>query len=1109
MVSSFRWTVSDRSGAFLALGFVAVAGAACGGSSGAPAGAGPTSGGDAGAFDAGLGSAGDSGADAGSAEAGAPDAGSQFSSAEICSDPAPGALALRFQSGSIPLAGGTGASCTSPAACASDEACVGGTCQLLPKVFLPVCNASPCMARNVDVVVDPDTCATSALTFASANPAVAAAPASTSFSPHKDRVTIAVQAGATAGTTRLDATVYASPKTPTACTTDATCPSNAPTCHAGTCALGATASLAVTVLAPTPPACPASASIGSLTAGGLLASGPASIAVPTGANAPDIGSVVWDIAPFAASIACAAGSPPSGYVALGPAITFGPADTVFPRELPLSIPIDPAGMPVTALLRHVQVSYSGPRFIAPRVIPVTDLHVQQTGTGAAATWALGFSAPRLGTYQAVIASSAGATAVSRELTHRAVLGVSMGGGAAASFGVGHHDQFDVVAALGGPVDRTSQLAELEHDTLAGFRPIQPGTTLSNIPLSATMCDSAASCKADEQCLAVNPSVPSQGECLPVQTATDPYAHTEVFDAWWLEQVTAGDGRPFDRTERTGMLRDYAYAFGNVFGYSLAPGAENLPAGVAPNDPSVVGDHTGSACAPALEPICPVGADGTVPATCAALTGLQQASQNCGAERCAHTLTLQNYFDARYNPDGVFPAITFCDGSASSPSQSPYADVWSTQNDGEPFEVSLAIDYNGNGVRDQLEPVVLQGHEPWRDYGVDGIPDTAEPGYVAGTNDDPNGDDYDPQYNPGGTEGDARYEVGEPYDDFGLDGVAGTAQQPKGGWQKPGDGYDVGEGDGMFTASAGLQRAWNGDARSVIRGTVAAAMMPGGALTDAALSRVDVWTDGGLRDPFNSAARARHLVGALASRGRLAGALSGFTQAPGLSPSAAPASYTGRLVDFTALPGVVLQRYGEVAPAATDLQDGSGQALGTAVELQARVAAALYFIGSRWRDQSDLFLHVDPTAPAVTGCSEATATFAFASGSAPPRPVVISFPPGYCASALQSIQYPVIYVAHGYGQTAADLEPTVDAVRALMNDPAASTADRLAKAIVVYVDGRCRTGADGVTGECLRDSYFVDSPRASGPQLETWWVALMAHVDATYRTLGPDTIQWIE
>ena len=396
------------------------------------------------------------------------------------------------------------------------------------------------------------------------------------------------------------------------------------------------------------------------------------------------------------------------------------------------------------------------------------------------------------------------------------------------------------------------------------------------------------------------------------------------------------------SEQVRMLSDYSYAFGNVLGENLSVGAENLPAGVPPGDPSVVGDHTGNACAPALEPICPVGSDGVVPVTCGALAGLTAASQTCPGERCAHALTLQNYYDGRCNADGVFPAITFCDGSAASTSQSPYDDVWFSQGDGEPFEPSLAIDYNGNGVRDQLEPVVHQGHEPWSDYGVDGIPDTAEPGYVAGSNDDPNGDDYDPQYNPSGTEGDSRYEMGEPYSDVGLDEVTGTAQQPAGGWTRPGDGYDVGEGDGVFTASSGLQRAWNGDARSIIHGMVAASMIPAGTLTDAALSRLDVWTDGGLRDPFNSAARARHLVGALASRGRIAATLSGFTQAPGLAPSAPPASYAGQLVDFAALPGVVLQRYGSVDPSAADLQDGSGQALGTDAELQARLAAALWF-----------------------------------------------------------------------------------------------------------------------------------------------------------------------
>ena len=445
-----------------------------------------------------------------------------------------------FQSASFLVAGGTGASCSSSAACASDEQCVAGTCHVLPKVFLPLCSSSSCVSRNVDLVVDPDTCATSSLTFVSANPAVAATPASTSFSLHEDRVTVAVQAGTTAGTTRLDATLYAAPKAATACTTDASCPATAPTCHAGTCALVVTTSLGVTVAAPTLPSCPAAASTPALAAGGVLSSGAAAISVPTGANAPNAGSVVWDIASFPATIACGAGTAPTGYVALGPAISFGPGGTVFPRELPLSIPINPAAMPATALFRHIQVAYSGPGFATRRVVPVTDLHLQQIDTGATSAWALTFSAPRLGTYQAVVASGAGATPVSRTLTHRAVLGVSMGGGAAASFGIGHHEQFDVVAALGGPVDRTSQLAELEAETLAGFRAIPSGTTLGNIPLSATACDSAAaSCRADEQCLAVDPSVPAQGECLPVPGATGPYAHTEAFDAWWLER---SDGR---------------------------------------------------------------------------------------------------------------------------------------------------------------------------------------------------------------------------------------------------------------------------------------------------------------------------------------------------------------------------------------------------------------------------------------------------------------------------------------------------------------------------------------------------------------------------------------
>jgi len=47
--------------------------------------------------------------------------------------------------------------------------------------------------------------------------------------------------------------------------------------------------------------------------------------------------------------------------------------------------------------------------------------------------------------------------------------------------------------------------------------------------------------------------------------------------------------------------------------------------------------------------------------------------------------------------------------------------WTPEGNGYPLEVGLAVDYNANGVRDELEPIIRAGHERWRDDGVDGIP----------------------------------------------------------------------------------------------------------------------------------------------------------------------------------------------------------------------------------------------------------------------------------------------------------------------------------------------------------------------------------------------------
>jgi hypothetical protein len=45
-------------------------------------------------------------------------------------------------------------------------------------------------------------------------------------------------------------------------------------------------------------------------------------------------------------------------------------------------------------------------------------------------------------------------------------------------------------------------------------------------------------------------------------------------------------------------------FGNPNGENLSPGAEHLPAGVRPDDPSVLGDHQNGECVVWVDPLDP-------------------------------------------------------------------------------------------------------------------------------------------------------------------------------------------------------------------------------------------------------------------------------------------------------------------------------------------------------------------------------------------------------------------------------------------------------------------------------------------------------------------------
>src|SRR5439155_21167345 len=115
--------------------------------------------------------------------------------------------------------------------------------------------------------------------------------------------------------------------------------------------------------------------------------------------------------------------------------------------------------------------------------------------------------------------------------------------------------------------------------------------------------------------------------------------------------------------------------------------------VPPDDKSVVGNHPGRQCAVAIDPID----------TDPNYAMEQELAQNCPVERCANTLTLLNYYDDEYNPDGIFPVITVCDGAPQDQALTPYANTWTPIGNGTPLELALAVDYNGNGVPDEPEP----------------------------------------------------------------------------------------------------------------------------------------------------------------------------------------------------------------------------------------------------------------------------------------------------------------------------------------------------------------------------------------------------------------------
>jgi hypothetical protein len=925
-----------------------------------------------------------------------------------------------------------------------------------PRVVL-----APGIARPVRMTVDPDFCKPATASFTTGDDTIAHAPAATTLDLRHASYDFSVAGLGKSGTTTLTVTVPGPDGTPQTGTIEVEVRDGAPP----TCAGANAASQTIDG--------------GHLAIAGQGALANAQMSVPGGAFTRQDELA---IPPFPATLACAddlTQAAPGKPIALGPAVQFtakAPVSTAVAlrREIDFAIPINPAAFPPAARLRHLQVLFTSPRAKTPRAVTVANPRIDRVGSD----YVLRFASPWIGTYQAAVAPDAGTHHRKRKIAHRAVVGVSMGAVGSSTFGLRHHDQFDAIVPMGGPANWTWLVWYIENYALGGF------------------------CKAgDSGCQKYAPNM------YPIN---EPIVHTMDFNHFWY-QTGSGNGGNFPRSEYLQIFQDLAVMLGDANGQN--DDQDNLwyfPRGPKATDKWVTGPTDGNGkplydCAITVDPIKD--------------DPNQQQQQlvqdECAKFRCAVDATGRmvngyvapsNYFDAKFNPDGSHPVISFCDGGQSG--QSPYVDTWRapTPDEARPVTVALAVDLNGNGVRDADEPVISQGHEDFDDTGTDGVADAQEPGYDPVLNPDPNGDDYDNYINPNGTEANHRHEDGEPYRDNGLDGVPDTATRHVAG--------DFGENDGKYTESDGLKAFYASDAHSIVHQWSKG--IPAGAFDDDALQRFDILSDGGVRDLFNFAVTGSHLTGALGGRARADGTrirsaayYNGFSFLPGQTIGKEPDYQPSNTLwaDTADFPSI---RYGSVDASPSDIDRGDGQHVGTADQLLHRIETSFYFVAKSWSDadrtQTTLARDNPETTtvnPLGVDCEVDGRCEEIFTGPATKRsgPIAVTLPPGYALeeNRVRDVRYPVLYVLHGYGQDPRDLEAVAIFTNNFMNAPERSYATRMPKFIVVYVDGRCRIGADGKP-ECIRGTFWEDSPHAKGAHLDSWFVEVMDHIDKTYRTM---------
>jgi len=425
------------------------------------------------------------------------------------------------------------------------------------------------------------------------------------------------------------------------------------------------------------------------------------------------------------------------------------------------------------------------------------------------------------------------------------------------------------------------------------------------------------------------------------------------------------------------------------------------------------------------------------------------------EQCQNPVRLSGYYDWQFNPDGSLPVITFCEADSAvqgvfDPNVEPHF----------PVEITYAVDLNDNGRRDSGEPVVFNLSERYDDFGEDGLPSSEEPGYHPQDNPDPNGDDYDPLGNPLGTENNHLYDEGEPYLDYGLDGVAGTADSP----------YDWGEGNGLFDYNPQVLRT--------------AAMFDPSQLVQnlslGELDRLDFYIDVGIRDHLGFRYSCEAFAGKLMARGREVDLRHRYSSI--LAPDW-DGPYDIHHIDWDHIGRDLMIIYGDPDATQQEIDAGDGGHIGNGSQALYRFFTMMAFISQRWPDGD--FEKLDPYDPAQVIEEHYHSDILDMD-----RRYFVYLPPGYDEHPEK--RYPVFYLLHGIGMSVEDLTAAAIFAEPWMNE------GTLQKFIIVFPDGRC-------TDDCNSGTFFANQMGRDKPPRryeDEFFQELVPLVDQRYRTRAP-------